>query len=355
MRGSEVRRMKEIRVGVIGAGRIGRIHTENLARRVDGARAVAVCDPLIASAAEWLSELGIEQTYADYRELLGRDDIDAVYICSPTDTHTQIVADAAEAGKHILCEKPIDLSVRKVKETLETVRQAGVSMQVGFNRRFDRNFATIEREVANGRVGKVHIVKITSRDPEPPPLSYVKSSGGLFLDMTIHDFDMAEFVSGNRVETVSAAGAVLIDPEIGAAGDIDTAVVTLRFENGALCVIDNSRKAAYGYDQRVEVFGSEGMICAENETPDSLRRFTANAEERSKPHWFFLERYAEAYVEESRAFVEALRTGTDVPVGGDAGLRAIVIASAANKSLAEGRPVSIDEIMAPGSASADPV
>ena len=337
------RRPTNAKVGVIGTGRIGQLHITNLVRLVEGAQVTAVADPLVADSIAWLAELGVEHTHKNHRELLARDDVDAVYICSPTDTHAQIVIEASEAGKHIFCEKPIDLSARKAREALESVRKAGVSMQVGFNRRFDHNFAAMRNQVAAGRIGDVQLVKITSRDPGPPPLDYLKRSGGLFLDMTIHDFDMAEFVSGSRVETVSAAGVVLVDPAIGKAGDIDTAVVTLQFESGALGVIDNSRKAIYGYDQRVEVFGSKGMLCAENDRPDSVRYFTEKVETRSTPLWFFLERYSQAFVDESRAFIHSLQTGGAVPVDGEAGLRAILVALAAKKSLAEGRPVAVKE------------
>ncbi len=217
-------------------------------------------------------------------------------------------------------------------------------MQVGFNRRFDHNFAEVQRAAAAGEVGKVQIVKITSRDPQPPPLDYVKVSGGLFLDMTIHDFDMARFLAGSEVTEVYAAADVLIDPAIGKAGDVDTAVVTLRFENGAIGVIDNSRQAAYGYDQRVEVFGTKGMLRAENDTATHVARMTAEGQHTDKPLWFFLERYTEAFVTESAAFVRALTEQSAAPVTGSDGLKAILIGLAATRSAKEHRPVKIEEI-----------
>jgi myo-inositol 2-dehydrogenase / D-chiro-inositol 1-dehydrogenase len=333
-----------VRVGVIGTGRIGRIHTTNLMRRIEGATVAAVADPFVDNAREWLDPLGVPEIHKDYKAVLGNPEVDAVYVCSSTDTHAQIVEEAAAAGKHIFCEKPIDLDVAKVRGALEKVERAGVTMMVGFNRRFDHNYAALQAAVAAGEVGQVHLVKITSRDPQPPPIDYVKVSGGLFLDMTIHDFDMARFLSGSEVTAVSAAGTVLVSNEIGAAGDIDTAVITLWFENGAIGVIDNSRQAVYGYDQRAEVFGSKGMVRTENDTETRVIRTTAEGPRSDKPLWFFLERYAEAYARESEAFVRALREGTTPPTTGADGLAPMLIGGAARKSLEEKRVVTIAEV-----------
>lgn len=335
---------KKLLFGVIGTGRIGRIHATNLAQRIEGAAVGAVADPYVERAAAWLDELGVERRFTDYRELLKQGDLDAVYICSSTDTHAQIVMEAAAAGKHIFCEKPIDLSVPKIKAALAAVEKAGVTLQVGFNRRFDHNFAAVQAAVAAGEIGQVHVVKITSRDPEPPPAEYVAVSGGMFVDMTIHDFDMARFLAGSEVVAVSATGAVLVDPAIGKAGDIDTAVITLRFANGAIGVIDNSRQAVYGYDQRVEVFGNKGMLRAENDCPTTVKRFGTDGETGDKPLWFFLERYQQAFEAESRAFVKALRDKAKPPVGGTDGLAPVYIALAAKKSLDERREVKISEV-----------
>ncbi len=333
-----------LKIGVIGAGRIGRIHATNLMQRIDGVTVAAIADPKIGGARGWVDSLAISRVSEEYRMILDDDEIDAVYVCSSTDTHARIVEEAAGAGKHIFCEKPIDLDVPRVRSALDAVRTAGVALQIGFNRRFDHNFSAVRDAVAAGEIGQVHLVKITSRDPEPPPVEYVKVSGGMFLDMTIHDFDMARFLTGSEVTAVSAAGAVLVDPAIGEAGDIDTAVVTLWFENGAIGVIDNSRQAVYGYDQRVEVFGSAGMVQAGNDTSTRVTRTDVDGRVSEKPLWFFLERYAQAFLAESEAFVSALREGTEPAVNGEDGLKPILICLAAGKSLREGRVVQIEEI-----------
>ncbi|MDR3147317.1 MAG: inositol 2-dehydrogenase, partial [Treponema sp.] len=253
---------------------------------------------------------------------------------------------AARAGKHIFCEKPIDLTVGKVRAALDAVKQAGVKLQVGFNRRFDHNFARIREYARAGDLGEVQVVKITSRDPAPPSIAYVKVSGGIFMDMMIHDFDMARFQAGSEITEVYAAGAVLVDPEIGKAGDVDTAVVTLQFANGAIGVIDNSRKAAYGYDQRVEVFGSKGSAQAENDKPNTVRLLTEHHEASEKPLYFFLERYKQAFVDEMAAFADSVLNDKPVAVTGEDGLANMYAALAARRSLAEKRPVTIEEIKA---------
>jgi myo-inositol 2-dehydrogenase/D-chiro-inositol 1-dehydrogenase len=272
------------------------------------------------------------------------DEIDAVVICSSTDTHAQIIGEAAEAGKQIFCEKPIDFDLERIDRALQAVADAGVKLQIGFNRRFDPNFRRVHEAVAAGQVGVPHILRITSRDPAPPPLSYIQVSGGIFLDMTIHDFDMARYLMGSEVEEVYAAGNVLVDPAIGEAGDVDTAVVTLRFANGAIGTIDNSRQAVYGYDQRVEVFGSGGMICAGNETADRTVLSDAQGVHAALPLYFFVERYTAAYIAEMTAFVEAVQQDTPPPVSGLDGRAPVVIAYAAARSMKEGRPVRLDEV-----------
>ena len=261
--------MKRLNIGVIGAGRIGTVHTETIVRSVPEAQVVAIVDVNIAAAKE-LAERNMVKSYsADYRTITQNPDIDAVIICSPTDVHALHATVAAKAGKHIFCEKPIALDLDTIRRVLQTVEQSRVKFMVGFNRRFDPNFRKVKDMVVQGKVGEPHIVKITSRDPAPPPAEYVAVSGGMFLDMTIHDFDMARFIVGDEVEEVFAIGAVKVDPAIGKAGDIDTAVITLVFRNGALGIIDNSRQAVYGYDQRVEVFGSGGMVKVDNNAPDT--------------------------------------------------------------------------------------
>ncbi|POQ99127.1 inositol 2-dehydrogenase [Alkalispirochaeta sphaeroplastigenens] len=333
-----------IRIGVIGTGRIGYVHAKNLVQRVQGVEVVCVADPYVDRATEWLDELGITERYTDPAKVLNHDKVDAVYICSSTDTHADFLVDAAKAGKHIFCEKPIDLDVEKVKNALEVAKKAGVTLQIGFNRRFDHNFAAVKQAILDKKVGDLHMIKVTSRDPEPPPAEYVKVSGGIFLDMMIHDLDMVRFLSGSEVKAVSAAGAVLVDPAIGEAGDIDTAVVTLWLENGAIAVIDISRKAVYGYDQRVEVFGSAGMARTENDLPATIEITGIEGSRKEKPLWFFLERYNESFLVESEAFVKALREGTTPPVVGVDGLEPMYLAMAAKKSLEEKRVVEISEV-----------
>ena len=327
---------RKLRIGVIGAGRIGKLHSNNLATRVPNAELAAISDVYEPAAKELAEKLGVPNYYNDYHKILEDPTIDAMFICSSTDTHSPISIEAAKAGKHIFCEKPIDHDLDKIKAVLEEVRKAGVKYQVGFNRRFDRNFKHVHEVVQNGGIGDVQIVKVTSRDPEAPPLSYVKVSGGIFVDMTIHDFDMVRYLSGSEVEEVSAVGACLVNPEIGQAGDVDTCIITLKFANGALGVIDNSRQAVYGYDQRIEVFGSKGCITADNETPNNTTLYTADGVQKEKPLWFFLERYNDAFIAEENSFVDACLNGTDTAVGAFDGLQPVLIAIAAKESCEKG-------------------
>jgi myo-inositol 2-dehydrogenase/D-chiro-inositol 1-dehydrogenase len=331
-----------VRVGVIGAGRIGKIHAGNIATRIPGATLVAVAD-VNAKAAEELAAKWNAKALADYHAILDDKTIQAVAICSSTDTHAKIVQEAAAAGKHIFCEKPIDHTLEKIDAALTAVNKAGVKLQIGFNRRFDSNFKKVRELVANGKIGKPHILRITSRDPAPPPLEYVKVSGGIFLDMTIHDFDMARYLMGSEVTQVFVAGGVMIDPKIGEAGDLDTAITTLWFANGALGAIDNSRQAVYGYDQRVEVLGSEGMAAVSNNLPDTHVHSTRDGVYSSKPLYFFLERYTESFVNEMSEFIESVGKGTPTPVTGADGRAPVVIGMAALKSYKENRPVKIPE------------
>lgn len=336
----------KITVGVIGAGRIGKIHATNIVYFMPEARLKTIADANLTPDIEtWAKGLGIPHVTRDAEEIFRDPEISVVLICSSTDTHADYIIRAARAGKHIFCEKPVDLTIEKVKAALAAVKEAGVRLQIGFNRRFDHNFAHIRELTASGALGQIHLVKITSRDPAPPPLAYVKVSGGIFLDMTIHDFDMARFQAGSEVEEVYAAGAVLVDPEIGKAGDVDTAVITLKFANGALGIIDNSRKAVYGYDQRVEVFGSGGCAATENDTPSQVRLSDGTGVHGDKPLYFFLERYRDAFVAEMKAFFKAIAEGTETPVTGQDGLMDLVIGLAAKKSLAEHRPVNISELL----------
>ena len=333
-----------LRIGVIGAGRIGKIHAENLATRIPGAVVAAIADINLEAAKELAAKLRVEKVVTDFNEIINDKSIDAVAICSSTDTHADLIIAAAQAGKHIFCEKPVDHSLEKIDRAIEAVNQAGVQCQIGFNRRFDANFKKLRDLVKEGKIGDLHILRITSRDPAPPPAEYVKVSGGMFLDMTIHDFDMARYLSGSEVVEVYAAGGVMVDPAIGAAGDIDTAIITLKFANGAIGTIDNSRKAVYGYDQRAEVFGSGGMAATANNTPNTSVYSNAQGVTSEKPLYFFLERYMDSFIAEMRDFVAAIREGAPTPVTILDGRKPVVIAMAAKKSLAENRPVKLSEV-----------
>ncbi|MDW8270356.1 MAG: inositol 2-dehydrogenase [Anaerolineae bacterium] len=331
-----------VNMGLIGAGRIGRVHAGHLAHHIPAARLAAVADINPTAAADLAGRFGVP-AYGDHRYVLDDPDIAAVAICSSTDTHARLIIEAAQAGKHIFCEKPIDLDLARIDEALAAVEAAGVKLMVGFNRRFDPSFRKARELVQSGAIGAVHLVRITSRDPAPPPLAYVRVSGGLFLDMTIHDFDMARYLGG-EIEEVFAAGSVLVDPDIGAAGDIDTAIVLLHLRGGALGAIDNSRQAVYGYDQRVEVFGSAGMVAVGNRTPDTHVLSDAHGVHSARPLYFFMERYTESFLAEMTAFVECLVEDKPPPVSGRDGRQAVVIALAAQRSLRERRPVSVAEV-----------
>ncbi len=329
-----------VRVGVIGTGRIGRLHAQLLAGEVSGLRLAAVSDVRADAAAACAARLGTQAVTLD--ELLGRDDVDAVAICSSTDTHAELSVRAAKAGKAVFCEKPLSLDLAEVDQVLAAA--AGVPFMVGFNRRFDPAHQAVRDAAAEGRLGDLHIVRITSRDPAPPPPEYVRISGGIFLDMTIHDFDMARYVTGQEVVEVYARGEVRVDPRIGAEGDLDTAVVVLTHEDRTLTVIDNSREAVYGFDQRVEAFGSAGMAVSENpraHTAVILGRGRASAQPLP---WFFLDRYLPSYRREWDAFARYVRSGGPSPVPGSAARASVAIGLAAWRSVREGRPVRLAEV-----------
>lgn len=335
-----------LKVGVIGAGRIGKLHAENLVLRIPETDVLAIADINAAAAEETARRLNIDKWSGDHRAVLDDPHIEAVVICSATDTHTQFIIEAAQAGKHIFCEKPIDLSLKRIDEALTAVSAAGVKLQIGFNRRFDANFARVRQAVEHGEIGQPHLLHIISRDPAPPPISYVRVSGGIFVDMTIHDFDMARFLIGSEVDEVFTAAGVMVDPAIGEAGDVDTAIVMLKFANGVLGTIDNSRRAVYGYDQRVEVFGSGGSIATQNNYPNSAVISSGQAIYRDLPLNFFVERYTESYITEMRAFVDAVVNDKPVPVTGADGRAPVVMGLAARRSYEENRPVRLEEIQA---------
>ena len=324
-----------IGMGVIGVGRIGRMHAGLLAREVPGASLVAVHD----ANREAAEAVGVRTCELD--ELLADRGVDAVAICSSTETHADLIVAAAQAGKAIFCEKPISLDLAEVDRALAAVDAAGVPFQIGFNRRFDPAHQAVHEAVMRGDIGEPQLVRISSRDPEPPPLDYVRGSGGIFLDMTIHDFDMARYVTGSEVVEVFARGAVRVDPAFAEAGDVDTAVVTLVHSSGCLTAIDNSRQAVYGYDQRVEVFGSRGMASSENPLAHTTVVRTANGTSMAALPYFLLERYIPSYLREWAAFVGAVRSGTPPPVSGPDARAPLVIGLAAWQSLTEGRPVAL--------------
>jgi myo-inositol 2-dehydrogenase/D-chiro-inositol 1-dehydrogenase len=333
---------KVLRIGVIGAGRIGKIHAETIATRISNAELAAVADVYLLAAQETGGRFRVPFVTADYHDILADPTIDAVAACSNTDTHTQIIQDAAAAGKHIFCEKPIDHSLEKIDAALAAVSQANVKLQIGFNRRFDPNFRKVRQMIVEGKIGQPHILRITSRDPAPPPIEYIKVSGGMFLDMTIHDFDMARYLIGSDVTEIYAVGGVMVDPAIGEAGDLDTAVITLKFANGVIGTIDNSRQAVYGYDQRVEVFGSEGMVAASNNLPDTHVYSNADGVHSALPLHFFLERYMDSYVAEMREFVDAVLNDEEPPVVGVDGRIPVVMGLAAQKSWLENRSILLN-------------
>jgi len=335
---------KKVNFGIIGAGRIGTVHAEGISTRIATAAVFAISDISPEAAQLCASRLVIPLATRNHRDLLENPAIDAVVICSSTDTHTQFICEAAEAGKHIFCEKPIALDLPAIDKALATVARCSVKLQIGFNRRFDSNFRHIQETVAAGKIGTPHLVRITSRDPAPPPISYIKVSGGIFLDMTIHDFDMARYLIGGEVTELYAAGGVLVDPAIGEAGDIDTAVITLRYTNGAIGIIDNSRKAVYGYDQRAEVFGSAGSIESQNKTPYNTICSTAAGVQGVNPLYFFLERYMDSYAAEMRAFIDCIQNDAPSPVSGLDGRIPVVMGLAAWKSYREQRPVKLSEV-----------
>jgi myo-inositol 2-dehydrogenase/D-chiro-inositol 1-dehydrogenase len=333
---------EKIRVGLVGTGRIGQIHTRTLSM-MPGVELVAITDINEESARACAAANGVPQVVGSYQHLLDDKTLQAVVICSSTDTHAPFIVQAAEAGKHIFCEKPIAAQLDKIDAALAAVERAGVKLMIAFNRRFDANHQRIKEAIDSGEIGTPHRLHIISRDPAPPPIDYIKVSGGLFFDMTIHDFDMARFLLGD-VDEVYAAGGVLVDPRIGQAGDIDTAVITLKFKNGAIGTIENSRRAVYGYDQRVEVFGSRGAARSDNLYSNAVTFSTAQNVARDLPLNFFLERYMGSYQAEMEAFIRCLSDDAPMPVTGYDGRAPVVIAMAALRSYRENRPVKITEI-----------
>jgi len=333
-----------LNVGLIGAGRIGKVHAETLAFRVPEARTIYLTDLNHQVAEQVAARFGIPKVAGSVDQILADPAIQAVLICSSTDTHADLIVRAAQAGKHIFCEKPIAHSLAQIDAALAAVQRAGVKLQIGFNRRFDPNFARVRAAVAGGEIGSPRLLHIISRDPAPPPVSYVKVSGGIFLDMTIHDFDMARFLIGDEVEEIYTAAGVMVDPAIGEAGDLDTALIVLRFRHGVIGMIDNCRQAAYGYDQRAEILGSAGKIATENCYPNQATLSTAECVRKDLPFNFFMDRYTESFTNEIRSFVQSVLQDKTTAVTGLDGRMPVVMGLAARKSFDEHRPVRLDEI-----------
>ncbi len=334
-----------LNIGIIGLGRIGKVHMNSIATRIPEAKIIIAADPFLNDEMrEFAKQFNITNLTKDYKEVLNNKDVEAVLICSSTDTHAIISAEAIRAGKHVFCEKPVDHSLEKIKIVQDALKENPVKFQVGFNRRYDHNFAAIRKAVADGRLGDVHVTKITSRDPNPPSAEYAAVSGGMLLDMTIHDFDMVRFLTGREPVSIYVEPAVLVDKAIGEAGDIDTAIITMKMDDGSIAMIDNSRKAVYGYDQRAEVFGSNGMAASKNDTASSVIISNDDGVTGEKPLYFFLERYMDSFASEVKEFIDVVINDKEIITGIDDGLKAVVIALAGNLSIKEKRPVKISEV-----------
>ena len=335
-----------IKIGIIGLGRIGKVHIKSISTKINTAKVIAAADPFLNDEMRsFAKEFGIENLSLNYKDILNNPEIDAVMVCSSTDTHANISAEAIRAGKHVFCEKPVDHSLEKIRLVEDALKENPVKFQVGFNRRYDHNFAAVREAVLLGKVGEVHITKITSRDPNPPSAEYAKVSGGMLLDMTIHDFDMVRFLTGAEPVKIYVEPAVLVDKATGEAGDIDTAVITMQMSDGSIAVIDNSRKASYGYDQRAEVFGSLAMAATKNDTASTCVISSESGIMGEKPLYFFLERYMDSFALEVKEFVEAIENDKPIKTGIEDGLRAVAIALAGNISIKEKRTVEISEVL----------
>ncbi|MEN8163572.1 MAG: inositol 2-dehydrogenase [Acidobacteriota bacterium] len=333
--------MHRTTVGLIGVGRIGRMHAENLIQ-ISEARLKAVASPHLDQV--WAETLGIPVRTTDFDVVLGDPEIEAVVIAASSDLHIELIRRTAEAGKHIFCEKPVAFEPGPIEEILKITNDRGIRLQVGFNRRFDPSILKASEIVRDGEIGDIHTVRVTNRDPIPPDIDFVKRSGGLFFDFTVHDFDAVRFLSGSEIVELFAVGEVLVDPRIGAAGDIDTAVITLRLANGALAVIDNSRHAVYGQDQRFEVFGSSGSVACDNTRATFTSTSTTEGVFSERLHGSFGDRYQEAFVAELRDFVRCVSEGETPAVGAEDALAAVRAAHAARRSLKENRPIRLGEM-----------
>ncbi len=333
----------KVKLAVVGTGRMGSVHARNIARGIPEAELVAVCDIRLEVAQAVADELGVKRVVKDFHDLLSGDQVDAILIAASTGAHADIMKGVAAAGKPMFCEKPLALELDKTDEALAAVQKSGVKLQVGFNRRFDRSYQRVREIVRSGEIGRPCILRITNSDPAFPSMEYLRTSGGIFLDLVIHDFDMIRYQIGD-VDEIYAMGSALLEPKIKEFGDIDTDVVALRFVDGTLGLISNSRQAVYGYDQRLEVFCSNGTAIAQNESETTVVKGSTEGFLSAKPPYFFMQRYAPCYLEEVRQFVECVRDGKPTPTTGADGRAAVVLAYAAWKSVRENRPVKVAEI-----------
>ncbi|WP_037317099.1 inositol 2-dehydrogenase [Ruegeria halocynthiae] len=333
-----------LRTGLLGAGRIGRVHAQAIAAHPQS-QLCAVSDAISDAAESLAAEQGAAARTS--QEIIADPSIDAVLIATPTDTHSDLIEAAARAGKAVLCEKPVDLSLERALACQAVAAETGQPVMVGFNRRFDPSFAALKSAADQGEIGTPELLSITSFDPAPPPISYVKVSGGLFRDMMIHDFDMANYLMGQLPVRISAVGTSVVDPEIGQVGDVDTAVVTMTYANGQIAVIKNSRRAVYGYDQRIELLGSGGLLQAHNVLENAVVKSTAEGVIGAKPTYFFLERYMPAYRAEWDAFVQAALSGSAMPATLEDGVAALAMAEAASRSAQSGQPVAMVDVLKP--------
>jgi len=331
---------KKLTVGIIGAGRIGKVHAASIMNFIPEAQIKYISDPW-EGAKEWVDSLNGPIYTANTTDIFKDKEVEAVLICSSTDTHVKYIIEAANAKKHIFCEKPIDHDISRIQAAVAAVEENGVKFQIGFNRRFDNNFKAVKKAIVDGSIGDVRFVNITSRDPGAPSVEYIKVSGGIFMDMTIHDFDMARFLAGSEVEEVYTKAAVMVDPEIGKAGDYDSAAIVLTFKNGAIGIINNCREASYGYDQRVEVFGSKGMVNITNNLHSRAVISTKDGVTGEKPLDFFMDRYTQSYADEVKEFINAIVNNGELTTCVADGLKSVEIAKAATESAKTGVPVKL--------------
>jgi len=337
--------MKTLKIGIVGFGRMGQEHLRIISDYSSNAKVKAVCDiDFNQDAKDLIKKYNIREKYTDYKEMLQDKLLDIIYVCTPIDYLTTISIDCIKANKHTFCEENLSKEVEAIQELMDVLKNSNVKFFVGFNKRFDNNFNSVRDTLFQGKVGEPHIIKITSRDPDLPSLDYLKNSGGLFFDMTVDDFDMIRFLTGAEIEEVYAMGAVLIDDVIKEYNDIDTATLNLKLSNGTLCVIDNSRRALYGYDQRIEVHGSLGMVTTSNELQSKAKIYTGYGVIEEKPQYLILERYRQAYIKETEHFLECIIEDKQPLTSCNDSLQALYAAKAAMKSYTENRPVKISEV-----------